>query len=80
MQNKLYLRKDLGCINRGGKIPSHGKGGFQVTGITLFLLTFDEKTVELQPKLGKGKPPEKVGRKATGLSKQKAAGLPGIFK
>ncbi len=80
MQNKLYFKEGCRLYKPGRKNPSHGKGGFQVTGITLFLLTFDEKTVELQPKLGKGKPPEKVGRKATGLSKQKAAGLPGIFK
>ena len=30
--------------------------------------------------LGKGKPPEKAGRKATGLGKKQAAGLPGAHR
>ena len=53
-----------------------------MTGITIFLLTSGEIRVELQAKLGKGKPPERAGRKVTGLNLQrdKAAGLPGISK
>jgi len=41
---------------------------YSVIGITINLLTSDEKRVGFYAKLEKGKPPEKAGRKVTGLS------------
>lgn len=47
--------------------------------ITIFLLTCAEEKIRYVSKFEKGKPPEKAGRKVSGLSLRwdKAAGLPG---